>query len=182
MAANTPTIIDTILSDITGIIPNFTSLVSSYRLLVGSAEEIQRTPGVPFEIFERAVIRYDRTGTLIDILLELLCCKIVFSSQLLAITCAPLDIIRLLSNCGPLEEDACRTAEQIIILELLRQVLERHCNDQSCFGPPPDISPPQPPAPPESDLLLPRTPIAAAKPAAAAQPFSYTGPLHRRHI
>jgi hypothetical protein len=139
------TIINTILGDIIGVIPNFSSLVSSYRLLVGAAEEVRRTPGVPFEIFERAVIRSDRAGTLIDILLELLCCKITFSSQFLAVTCAPVDIFRLLANCRSLNDNSFLTAEQIIILELLRQAMDNNCHD-SCFGPPPEgITPPTPP-------------------------------------
>lgn len=199
MANGTLTIIDTILGDITAVIPNFTSLVSSYRLLVGSAEEIQRTPGVPFEIFERAVIRFDRAGTLIDILLELLCCKIAFSSQFLAVTCAPVDIVRLLANCGTLEDDPCLTAEQIIILELLRQTLYRHCNDYSCFGPPPaGITPPQPPKPPqpppqppkpkcpppddaESDFEVEEELETEATPIIGPI-YKYKSPLSRRHI
>ena len=193
MANSTQTIIDTILSDITAVIPNFASLVSSYRLLVGSAEEIHRTPGVPFEIFERAVIRFDRAGTLIDILLELLCCKIAFSSQFLAVTCAPVDIIRLLATCGPLEDDSCQTAEQIIILELLRQVLDRHCHDHSCFGPPPEgITPPEAPAPPpaqakysphvvQSDLEPTKELETEATPVSNS-PNCYTRPLSRKHI
>ncbi|SMC95896.1 hypothetical protein [Sporomusa malonica] len=143
-------IINTLLADISAVIPNYASLVASYRLLVGAAEEIQRTPGVPFEIFERAVIRYDRTGTLIDMLNELLCCKIAFSTELLSITCAPIDIVKLLTDCiSPCAEDQCTTAEQVVVLEALRQTLFRRCNDASCFGPPPaGIKPPPPPAPP----------------------------------
>lgn len=194
---DTQSIINTILGDINAVIPNFTSLVSSYRLLVGAAEEIQRTPGVPFEIFERAVIRFDRAGTLIDILLELLCCKIAFTSQFLAVTCAPVDIFRLLADCGPCENDPCSTAEQIIILEALRQLLCRPCD--SCFGPPPEgITPPHPPVPP----------VAPVKTAAPIPPkpevipsdidilsdletevttipvrvYKYQSPLSRRHI
>ncbi|CQR72662.1 hypothetical protein SOV_00500 [Sporomusa ovata DSM 2662] len=192
MADSTQTIINTILGDITGVIPNFSSLVSSYRLLVGSAEEIQRTPGVPFEIFERAVIRFDRAGTLIDILLELLCCKIAFSSQFLAVTCAPVDIIRLLANCGTLEDDSCRTAEQIVILELLRQVLDHHCHDNSCFGPPPEGITPSTPPPPtpvkkktepliDSDLESTNELETEVTPVANSF-YKYTSPLSRRHI
>lgn len=198
MADSTQTIINTILGDIIGVIPNFSSLVSSYRLLVGSAEEIHRTPGVPFEIFERAVIRFDRAGTLIDILLELLCCKIAFSSQFLAVTCAPVDIIRLLANCGTLEDDSCRTAEQIVILELLRQVLDHHCHDNSCFGPPPEgitspLPPPPPPAPvikkndPLNDPLIqsdlePTNELETEITPVANPVYKYTSPLSRRHI
>ncbi len=187
------TIINTILGDIIGVIPNFSSLVSSYRLLVGAAEEVRRTPGVPFEIFERAVIRYDRAGTLIDILLELLCCKIAFSSQFLAVTCAPVDVFRLLANSDSLNDQSFQTAEQIIILEALRQVLYNNCHD-SCFGPPPEgLTPPSPPptpvAPttPSSDLL--QSDLESTKeletevtPPVTSPRYKYTSPLSRRHI
>jgi hypothetical protein len=189
------TIINTILGDITGVIPNFSSLVSSYRLLVGAAEEIRRTPGMPFEIFERAVVRFDRAGTLIDILLELLCCKIAFSSQFLAVTCAPVDIIRLLANCNSLNDKSFQTAEQIIILEALRQLLANDC-PVSCFGPPPDgITPPQPPAPPppappakpadgfiQSDLESTQELETEVTPPVSSRSQKYASPLRRRHI
>ncbi|WP_425059511.1 hypothetical protein SCACP_01030 [Sporomusa carbonis] len=192
------TIINTLLADVNAVIPNFTSLVSSYRLLVGSAEEIQRTPGVPFEIFERAVIRFDRAGTLIDILLELLCCKIAFSSELLSITCAPVDLLRLLSNCCSAEDNPFHTAEQIVLLEALRQTL--FCNDSSCFGPPPEgITPPHPQPPAPSTPVSPFPPAKnvipsdletteeleteASLPFASTSPtYKYKSPLSRRHI
>lgn len=204
MAVTSIAIIDAIFSDINAVVPNFTSLVSSYRLLVGAAEEIQRTPGVPFEIFERAVIRYDRAGTLIDILLELLCCKIAFSSQFLAVTCAPVDIFRLLFLNTCVDDDPSRTAEEIIVLELLRQALGRNCVDRGCFGPPPEgITPPHPPTPPpKSPDSSPKPPDPPPKPTAPPAPFliqsdfeptaelqteisqlgSITSPLTRRHI
>ncbi|HWR42881.1 hypothetical protein [Sporomusa sp.] len=149
-------LINTLLADINAVIPNYSSLVASYRLLVGASEEVQRTPGVPFEIFERAVIRYDRAGTLIDILNELLCCKIAFSSELLSITCAPIDIVKIVTNCiTSSADDQCATAEQIVVLEALRQTLFRRCNGTSCFGPPPEGITPHPPpekrdAPPQA--------------------------------
>ncbi|MDF2874323.1 MAG: hypothetical protein K0R22_1006 [Sporomusa sp.] len=148
-------IINTLLADISAVIPNYSSLVASYRLLVGAAEEIQRTPGVPFEIYERAVIRYDRTGTLIDMLNELLCCKIAFSTELLSITCAPIDIVKLVTNCiSSSADDQCATAEQIVVLEALRQTLFNRCNNTSCFGPPPEGITPAPPktTPPQTTL------------------------------
>lgn len=194
MATDTQSIINTIFSDINAVIPNFNSLVSSYRLLVGAAEELQRTPGVPFEIFERAVIRADRAGTLIDILLELLCCKIAFSSQFLAVTCAPIDIVSLLANCGECSNNPCQTAEQIIILEALRQALGRPCYDNSCFGPPPaGITPPHPPAPPPVEPPPPKQHILQSdidtlsdlETEVTPSPtpvYKYKSPLSRRHI
>ncbi|MBP2634891.1 MAG: hypothetical protein H6Q72_798 [Firmicutes bacterium] len=196
--ATQQTIINTILGDIIGVIPNFSSLVSSYRLLVGAAEEVRRTPGVPFEIFERAVIRFDRTGTLIDILLEVLCCKIAFSSQFLAVTCAPVDIIRLLANCNSLNDKSFQTAEQIIILEALRQLLDNNCQS-SCFGPPPEgITPPvppplpkpvpppiKPPCPPgfiQSDLESTKELETEVTPPVTTRSQKYASPLRRRHI
>ncbi|BBB90478.1 MAG TPA: hypothetical protein PKA28_15655 [Methylomusa anaerophila] len=141
------TIINTILADINAVIPNFSSLVSSYRLLVGSAEEIHRIPDAPFEVFERALIRCDRAGTLIDTLLELLCCKITFSSEFLSVTCAPVDLLQYLTNRTQLENTAHHTAEQIVVIEIMRRLLERIGQDGSCFGPPPPITPQAPPAP-----------------------------------
>ncbi len=111
-------ILDTIIADITAIVPQYASVVSSYRLLVGSAEEVARLPGVPREIYERAVLRFDRAGTLIDILQELLCCKIRFLAEFLSTTCAPIDLFSLAQN--PLEQV---TIEEIIEIEVLRRIL-----------------------------------------------------------
>ncbi|MGL5514570.1 MAG: hypothetical protein ACRDBM_15250 [Sporomusa sp.] len=193
-------LINTLLADVNAVIPNYLSLVSSYRLLVGASEEIHRIPGVPFEIFERSVIRFDRAGTLIDTLNELLCCKLAFSSDLLSITCAPIDIVRLMSDCISPSDDQCSTAEQIVVLEALRQTLFRRCTDESCFGPPPEgITPTPPPgAPPTaapqkkspedilSDLettqeletevsVIPASPNSKPK-------LNFKSPLTRRHI
>lgn len=122
--ADTQTIIATILADVNALVPAFSSIVSSYRLLVGAAEEIQRIPHVPEDIFCRAVKRFDHAGTLIDMLLEILCCKISFSSDFLAVTCAPVDILRLLANKTEAADTAHHTAEQILQLEVLRRALE----------------------------------------------------------
>ncbi len=127
-------IIDTILADINAVMPNYQILVSSYRLLVGAAEEIQRTPGVPREFFERAVLRMDNAGTLIDIFLDLLLCKISFSSDFLSVTCAPVDLFRLLATCNPASDTPHRTGEQILQLELLRRALDKY---RQGTGPPP---------------------------------------------
>lgn len=123
-------ILDTIIADINAIVPQYTSIVSSYRLLVGSAEEISRMPCVTREIYERAVCRYDRAGTLIDILQELLCCKIRFLAEFLSVTCAPIDIFSLAQN--PLEDI---TIEEIIEIEVLRRLLTLLCERDACFSP-----------------------------------------------
>lgn len=130
-------LVNTALGDIIAIIPNFTSLVSSYRLLVGSAEEMQRIAGVPPAYRARAIDRIDQTGTLIDILLELLCCKISFSAELLQITCAPLDLLRVLSdrlsNCSVNPEHLAR---QLLELEVLLGALQAISPDRSCIDTP----------------------------------------------
>ncbi|MGI6093127.1 MAG: hypothetical protein GX348_00245 [Veillonellaceae bacterium] len=156
-----PPITDVILSDVNAVIPSFSSLVSSYRLLVGAAEEIGRIPGVPEEMFKRAVLRFDHCGTLIDILLELLCCKIAYSSEFLSVTCAPLDIFQLVTTGRCPETDTpLGTAELIIQLEIVRRLLENNC-DISCFGPQPPIggpttSPPPPTAPTHTNKPCPK--------------------------
>lgn len=144
MASEQRPIVDTILGDVVALVPQFSSIVASYRLLVGSAEELGRTKGVCEEIIERAIIRADRAGALIDMLLEILCSKIAFSTNFLAVSSAPVDVFRFLSAayaCDP----SRLTAEQIIQLEALRQLLCRERSD-CCFvdkatgpcTPPPD--------------------------------------------
>ena len=154
-------IIDLILADINAVIPNFTSLVSSYRLLVGSAEEFRRTNGVPLEVFQRAVVRSDRAGTLIDILLELLCCKIVYASRFLGTICAPIDLPRYIANDSIADYTPQRTAEQVLVIEAIRLFLASLCEESPCFGePPPGIGCPQPPP-----LPCPPVPATPAQPA-----------------
>lgn len=162
---NPQPIIDLLLADINGVIPNFTSLVSSYRLLVGSAEEIQRTPNVCPEVFERAVKRYDNAGLLIDVLLELLCCKILFTSELLQVSYAPIDLFRLISNPTTATDTPFHTAEQVVGLELLLKLLNR-CREQcSCLPDHPVVCPDPPaPVPPPPPVTPPET---ASQPAAA---------------
>ncbi len=125
-------IIDTILSDVNAIIPNLSSLVASYRLLVGASEEIHRIPTVCPDVFERAVRRFDNAGTLIDILLDLLCCKIYYSSEFLRISCAPIDLFRLFANRLDPCDTSHETADQIITLEALRKILS-NCINNSCL-------------------------------------------------
>lgn len=127
-------ILDIIIADVNTLVPNLASLASTYRLLVGSAEEIGRIPGVPYEVYERSIIRFDRTGTLIDILLELLCCKIKFIAQFLSTTCAPIDVFSLAQN--PVEEN---TVEQIIEVEVLRRILKCYCKERDCFSTPEEL-------------------------------------------
>lgn len=154
---NPQPIIDLILADINAIIPNFSSLVSSYRLLVGASEEIHRTPEVCPDIFERAVRRADNAGTIIDIFLELLCCKIAFSSDFLQISCAPVDLFRLLANRSTATDIPAHTAEQVVEIEALRRVLERCHPKNSCLPEcnvvvcpkPPSTEPTEPTGPPQ---------------------------------
>lgn len=150
-------ILDTIIADINGIVPQYSAIVSSYRLLVGSAEEISRMHGVPREIYERAVCRYDRAGTLIDILHELLCCKVRFLAEFLSVTCAPIDMFSLAQD--PLDE---KTVEEIIEIEVLRRLLALLCEREPCFPPSPALKDdcsypcPAPPAPPSPNEKTPR--------------------------
>ncbi len=148
---NPQPIIDLILADINAVIPNLSSLVASYRLLVGASEEIHRTPEVCPEVFERAVRRADNAGTLIDVFLELLCCKIAFSSDFLKISCAPVDLFRLLANPTVKTDIPSHTAEQVVEMEALRRILEKCHPQHSCLPnhtvvcPKPPSSSPSPP-------------------------------------
>ncbi|MDT8903324.1 hypothetical protein [Anaeroselena agilis] len=159
------TIIDTLLADVNAIVPNYVSLVNSYRLLVGAAEETHRIPGVTPDAVARAIERFDRSGVLIDIIIDLLCCKIAFSSELLAVTCAPVDIFRLLANRFDVADTPHLVAEEILVLEVVRRAQERlrgvgpvppctppggppYTFATSCYVPPPPPPPPIPPEPP----------------------------------
>ena len=147
-------IIDLILSDINAVIPNLSSLVASYRLLVGASEEIHRTPDLCPEVFERAITRADNAGTLIDVFLELLYCKIAFSSEFLKISCAPVDLFRLLANRTAATDNPLHTAEQVVEMEVLRRILDK-CHHKGSYLPqhnvvcpkPPDLDPITGPAP-----------------------------------
>lgn len=164
-------IIDTILADINGVMPNYQVLVSSQRLLVGAAEEISRTPGVPKEIFERAVLRMDNAGTLIDIFLDLLLCKISFSSDFLSVTCAPVDLFRLLATNNPNCDTPHRTGEQILQLELIRRTLEKYRDG---------LKPPQAASKPQNTTLKKNTNIqpAAPTPPKMRSPHRWTFPAN----
>lgn len=156
MATEPLPIIDTIMADIDAIMPNFSTLVSSYRLLVGATEEIQRQKVIPEDIYWRAVQRFDNAGTLIDILLELLCCKISFSAEFLTVTCAPVDIFRLLVNPEEATDTPFRTAEEILQLEALRRLVTKTREHTSSFKcahstkPSPAKPPETEPAPPQA--------------------------------
>lgn len=158
------TIIDTILGDVNAIMPDFVNLVNSYRLLVGSAEELRRTAGIAPDVVARAIERTDRTGVLVDILIDLLCCKISFIGEFLAVTCAPVDLFRFLANPFDVADAPHLVAEEILLLEVLRRAQEclRGRNQPpctppgpppytfatTCFTPPPPPPPPIPPEPP----------------------------------
>lgn len=142
-ASPTVPIVDTVLSDVNAVMPNLISLVSSYRLLVGAAEEVSRIPGVPGDILERAIIRFDHAGTLIDVLLDLLLCKITFSSDFLAVTCAPVDLFRLLASCR-FSDTPCHTAEDVVLLDILRTAAGFRGRSKGSFAPPEPISPKTP--------------------------------------
>lgn len=130
----TPVMVNAILADIAAIVPQFSAIVSSYRLLVGAAEEISRTPGTTPDTRQRAIARFDRTGDIIDMLIDLLCCKVAFSTQLLEATCAPVDLLRALlcaslHRCYPTETTTPTpppsTPTQVVHNELVRQLLHQ---------------------------------------------------------
>lgn len=156
---NPQPIIDLILADINAVIPNLSSLVASYRLLVGASEEIHRTPEVCPEVFERAVRRADNAGTVIDIFLELLCYKLEFSSDFLKVSCAPVDLFRLLANPLTGTDIPNHTAQQVVEMEALRRLMEKCHHQCECLPehsvvvcPKNQPPPPKVPAAPDSDI------------------------------
>lgn len=126
-------IIDLILADVNALLANLSLLVTSYRLLVGGAEEFRRTPNVCTEVFERAIRRADNAGTLIDIFLDVLYCKISFSSDFLKISGAPVDLFRLLANPTTATDIPFHTAEQVVEIEILRRILEKLIQEPPCM-------------------------------------------------
>ena len=146
-------IIDLILADVNALLSNLSILVTSYRLLVGGAEEFRRTPDVCPEVFERAVRRADNAGTLIDILLDVLYCKISFSSDFLKISGAPVDLFRLLANPSTGTDTPFHTAQQVVEIEILRRIL--------------DILLQEPPCMPEHIVICPKPPVTPLVPTPA---------------
>ena len=150
------TIIDLILADVNALLTNVSILVTSYRLLVGGAEEIRRTPDVCPEVFERAIRRADNAGTLIDILLDVLYCKVSFSSDFLKISGAPVDLFRLLANPSITTDIPFHTAEQVVEIEILRRILELVVQE--------------PPSMPQHIVVCPKAPVLSPSPVPIAVP------------
>jgi hypothetical protein len=142
-----PTIPETILIDVNAIVPIVAALVASYRLLIGGAEEIQRTPGMPDLVFRRAVDRVDLSGLLIDRLLELLACKIPFSADILGVSCAPLDLFRLLGEQETSLLDNRQLAEQLAAAEALRRIFAKKSAQRPIGSETPPLTPPSAPTP-----------------------------------
>lgn len=176
--ATSQSILNTVLADVNAVVPNFTNLVNSYRLLVGAAEEIHRIPGASPDVFARSIERFDRTGILIDVLIDLLCCKISFSADFLAVTCAPVDLFRMLASRCDVAETQFEVAEEILLLEVLRRAEELlRGKDTTCIppctppGPPPITFPTsfyQPPPPPPPVFPPPVPPLECLDPSLIA--------------
>jgi len=154
-------IIDLMLADVNAILTNLSILVTSYRLLVGGAEEIRRTPEFCPGVFQRAERRADNAGTLIDIFLELLYSKMIFSSDFLKISGAPVDLFRLLANPNTATDIPFKTGEQVVEIEILRQLLEI-------------ILPHLPPRMPQHTVVCEKPPAAPVAPTTPAAPTAPT--------
>lgn len=148
-------IIDLILADVNAVLSNLSILVTSYRLLVGGAEEIRRTPDVCPEVFERALRRADNAGTLIDIFIDLLYCKMSFSSDFLKISGAPVDLFRLLANPTTATDIPFHTAQQVVEIEILRRILEILVQEPPSIPEHTVVVCPRPPVPPPNHIPIP---------------------------
>ena len=84
-------------------------------------------------MFERAVRRADNAGAVIDIFLELLCYKLEFSSDFLKVSCAPVDLFRLLANPTTETDIPHHTAEQVVQMEALRRLMEQCHHQCNCL-------------------------------------------------
>lgn len=96
MADNTNGIIDVdsiLFSDVNALTAVMDSLTANYRLLVGAAEELTRTPGAGQRTINLALDRVDNTGTLIDIVIFTLFIKLDFVAEVLSVSGIPINLL-----------------------------------------------------------------------------------------
>ncbi len=84
---------DLLFSDVTPLLNVMNQLTEDFRLLVGSAEELTRTPGVNQRTVNQAIDRVENTGTLIDLTIVSLYVKILFVTDVMDTTGLPLTLI-----------------------------------------------------------------------------------------
>lgn len=85
--------IPVLFEDVNALVSVFNSLTDNYRLLVGAAEELTRTPGASQQAVNLALERVYNTGSLIDITLLALAVKLDFVAEVLAVTGIPLNLL-----------------------------------------------------------------------------------------
>lgn len=82
-----------LFADVRALIEVMDSLTNNYRLMVGAAEELTRTPGVGQQTINLALDRVDNTGTLLDLIIFTLAVKMDFLAEVLSVTGIPLDLL-----------------------------------------------------------------------------------------
>lgn len=82
-----------LFADVQALIEIMDSLTNNYRLMVGAAEELTRTPGVEQQTINLALDRVDNTGTLLDLTIFTLAIKMDFLAEVLSVTGIPLDLL-----------------------------------------------------------------------------------------
>ena len=86
-------VIELLFSDVNPLLNVMNQLTDNYRLLVGAAEELTRTPGASQRMVNQALDRVENTGTLIDLVIVSLFIKILFVTEVLDATGLPLTLI-----------------------------------------------------------------------------------------
>lgn len=116
-------LINTILTDVTALTLTYRDLALAYFYITEGLGNLLIIKDAPPEIIDCAIERADKSGKLIDLLSELLFCKLSFSSDFLGISCAPVDLLRDLAQCKYYNEN--QSAEQILQMELIRRAMQK---------------------------------------------------------
>lgn len=119
-------VLELLFSDINALLNVMNQLTDNYRLLVGAAEELTRTPGVGQRTINLAIDRADNTGTLIDIVIFTLFIKLEFTADVLDDTGIPLELfveaIQQLAENNPEPRDPRNLLPRTPVLEIQQEI------------------------------------------------------------
>ncbi len=116
-------VINTILTDVTALTLTYRDLALAYFYITEGLGNLLIAKEVSPGIINRAVERADMSGKLLDLLSDLLFCKLSFSSDFLGISCAPVDLLRDLAQWQYCNKN--QTPEQILQMELVRRAMQK---------------------------------------------------------
>ncbi len=117
-------VLNTLLTDTAATSLLFNEIAEGYFFLASAAKLVKEIPETPPGVLERALARTDVTGNVLDAILDLLQCKVNFSTAFLLLTCAPIDVLVALAIAKAECSKDLTTPEQILQLEALRHILQ----------------------------------------------------------